>query len=683
MGCRSECNRVQAMGPNCNSLTERILQLTLEIIYLLTREDNIVAKKTSGDGQNFILVPLYSLLLPERNNDKILEATSKITELLTGEVPIRCQDVSMEELRYKDIIMEDNQAVTSQDGSSNGNPPERFAHPLYSHDSTQEGHTIHYYDQSGKISNIPIKEKIKEEDDGVMEKWDYLEGNTDVMVENQPPHKSPDGSIYGNPQERCPPERCPPERCPPERCPPERCPPERCPPEICPSLLCSQVSTQDDHSIPHHDQSGNMSNIAIKKEIKEEEEEGVTEELDCLEGHRDLYKDVMMENRPPLTSPDGSSNGNSPERCPRPLYSRDSTQEDHTIPHHPQVDGSSNGNPPERCPRPLYSRDSTQEDHTIPHHHQGEEVMGIKIVVKKEEETYVMGDQLDIKEDEMMVTITKEESSLDINTGGSNGWNTSKAHLTLFPEDIDMAQKYPEISIVTQNTHQKTHTRKCSFSCSECGKGFNGNHALINHQRTHTNERPFSCPDCGKRFKVKFCLDRHVKLHENNDSLSCLECGESFEKKYDLLVHQRNHAGKEVFPCTECQKMFLKKYDLAVHQRIHSGEKPYSCSECSKSFKNRRDLIPHQRIHTGEKPFSCSECGKSFTHKSQLKTHQKVHTGEKPFSCSECGKSFPSKGNRDKHMRIHTGEKPFSCSDCGKCFAQKVTLIIHQRTHNT
>ncbi|KAM5125004.1 oocyte zinc finger protein XlCOF29-like [Mantella aurantiaca] len=62
------------------------------------------------------------------------------------------------------------------------------------------------------------------------------------------------------------------------------------------------------------------------------------EEWEYLEGHKDLYKDVMMDNQPLLTSPDGSSNRNPPVRCPRPLYSRDSTQEDLTIPHHHQVD---------------------------------------------------------------------------------------------------------------------------------------------------------------------------------------------------------------------------------------------------------------------------------------------------------------------------------------------------------
>ncbi|CAI9599477.1 unnamed protein product, partial [Staurois parvus] len=72
----------------------------------------------------------------------------------------------------------------------------------------------------------------------------------------------------------------------------------------------------------------------------------------------------------------------SPVLCP--LYSRDSTQEAHTIPHHHQVDGSSHGNPPERCPHPLYSWDSTQEGHTIPPHHQSGNLRDYKTEVKQE-----------------------------------------------------------------------------------------------------------------------------------------------------------------------------------------------------------------------------------------------------------------------------------------------------------
>ncbi|XP_077112558.1 uncharacterized protein LOC143767924 [Ranitomeya variabilis] len=677
------------MNMDRDKMAERILHLTLELLFRLTGEDYTVVKKTSSErcqdpvseGWGRPLSPItglptHPLLHEDIKDQKILELTYKMIELLTGEVPIRYQDVaiyfSMEEWEYleghkdvyKDAMMKIPQPLTSPELSIKRTTPERCPHLLLPQDCKQEDPNVPQDHQVSSISD-PLSEDLLYKRI-FLNRPSKMDMDRDKMAESIL-HLTLEILFRLTGEDYTAEKKTTSERC------------QDPVSEGCERLL-SPITRPPSHPLIHeyiNDQKFlehiyKMTELLTREVPTRCQDVAVyfsMEEWEYLEGHKDLYKDIMMAFPQPLTSPDLSSKRTTPERCPRPLL-------------------------PQDC---------KQEDPIVPQDHQGEDLTRINTA-----EMYVRGDEW-----------CKEEIPAydypDDCTRRSEGQLTS----SIFKyDDLENLQDTTEVNaitpVITSSLHSKdlsadplkqimssdslpttkqnqSHKRgiknqtapkaKKSFSCSECGKYFNTKAHLDNHKRTHTGEKPFSCSECGKCFNRKEVLGRHQRTHTGDRPFLCSECGKCFNMKAHLDYHQRTHTGEKPFSCSECGKCFNTKAYLDTHKRTHTGEKPFSCSECGKCFNTKAYLDTHKRTHTGEKPFSCSECGKCFNRKEVLGRHQRTHTGDRPFLCSECGKCFNMKAHLDYHQRTHTGEKPFSCSECGKCFNRKELLVRHQRTH--
>ncbi|XP_075070782.1 uncharacterized protein LOC142159857 isoform X5 [Mixophyes fleayi] len=117
----------------------------------------------------------------------------------------------------------------------------------------------------------------------------------DVMMENHQTTTSLDGSSNGNT------------------------------PEICSHPVNSQDCTEENHRITQEYQGEDLTNIKVE-DTEGEEETYVRGDQQCKE-----------EETPTDISTDGFSNLNTPERCPRPIFSQDYTEENHRITEEYQV----------------------------------------------------------------------------------------------------------------------------------------------------------------------------------------------------------------------------------------------------------------------------------------------------------------------------------------------------------
>ncbi|XP_075704602.1 uncharacterized protein LOC142709515 [Rhinoderma darwinii] len=646
-----------------NKMSEKILNLTLEIICLLTGEDYTVLRKTSGK---------YVTPRSRNNGKKILDLTNKIIELLSGEVPIRCQDVavyfSMEEWEYieghkdlyKDVMMEDLR---------NRTPPGK--RDLYK-DVMMEEHRNRT--PSGKKD---LYKDVMMEDHRNRTPPGKRDPCKDVMMEDHRNRTSPvgdekkdhneelntsapslrdlrekDGEINGNVQDI---ERCPTGL---EEYEPVRVAAEESNSRIMEEAAISTMTQYPSNNIEEKPlcdgENCTSSNFYVPVDRMMC---GSSHFMECNEGNFSnpnfntvVDKTPQYPSTPIKEEPVSHDEGNLIDgeyHTPMDHIQKHSTahiQEEQALWDENLMDTNS----------------YTPTDHT-------------QYLLPNIKEEPVYCDQGNLKDPniykpryntEYPTTHFKEEP---VSCDGVN-----HADLDIHA-NIDSSQQYPT-----------TRSKNEPDSYDEGNVTNPGCTIPVDHtpqyppkeepalEEISKSQKPESSP-LGKA-EVKHVSKKLIEAEHNYNDIT------TSSKKYFCTIQQTTHSLEILYNCPECPESFPSNLDLAKHQIIHTGGMPFICSVCGKCFGRQSDLVLHQLTHEGSNYVRCSYCDISFPTKLSLSLHEKTHR-KKPPPCLECGKTFPSKDRLKRHRQSHTNERPFKCLECGETYKRKAHLQRHQLGH--
>uniref|UniRef100_A0A8C5MZA1 Uncharacterized protein n=1 Tax=Leptobrachium leishanense TaxID=445787 RepID=A0A8C5MZA1_9ANUR len=473
-------------------LTQRILDLTLEMIFLLTGEGHMVVKILEivsdifrhqisgghGRSQNFITKP------PPHSgiHEKILELSNQIIRLLTGEVPIRCEDVtvylSMEEWEYverhkelyEDVMMEDHQPVITLDQSVSAE-----SHTLASLPDTGTKRKTNNEEKAlnretpaqADSASTRERESLTAEDRHLLEKYIYP---TTELTEYSPPDiKEEPASWYkGNltdPDMYKPPN-----------------PTEYSPPDIKEEPASSDEQTEYT--------ADNFGEYLETDPVEINRSESLLESR--KPDHSIYYTDLLTHN-----SVYKGYSGPSSE------MGKVSYNKSDLVTHETNM-----------CEEPfslILCGENSTPDSALKHqpiHPEGQ-------TVSCSECGEHFTDSIALTNHQRIHTRGKK---FQCNECGK-----------CFTRVFDHAK------------HKKLHTRENPFKCTECGKYFPQASRLARHKMIHTGEKPFKCPECGKCFTHVASLAAHKRIHTGEKPCKCPECGKCFTWASALARHKIIH----------------------------------------------------------------------------------------------------------------------------------------------